>query len=150
MSCKKLVAVVWLVIQFMGCSIGPGNPETAAVRSNCSLEGFTLTEAENRIIEIEDAFVVRKIRGWILNYNDIEKKWPVRFRVLFELRQSEGNMEIMRTIADENGYFEIPNVPEGRYCFKATLYGWETIIGTIIVDKKADEKIAIVLNMTMA
>ncbi len=145
MSCKKLV-IVLVVIQFMGCSIGPEKP----VRSDCSLIGFTMTEVENRIIEIEDAFVVRKIRGWILNHNDIEKKWPVRFRVLFELRQSEGNMEIMRTITDENGYFEIPNVPEGRYCFKATLYGWKSIVGTIIVDKKADAKIAVVFDMPWA
>jgi hypothetical protein len=115
--------------------------------SLCSLDGFTLSAAEHIIEEIKQPFVIQKIEGSIVNFDN--STWSRDSRVLFEIRGIAKDGQIRRTYADENGYFVFNGITEGRYCFKATVLGWQSVMGIIIVSKKADPKGKIVFKMRL-
>jgi hypothetical protein len=41
------------------------------------------------------------------------------------------------------------DITEGRYCFKATVNGWQSVTGIIIVSKRADPERSIVFEMKL-
>ena len=47
------------------------------------------------------------------------------------------------------GRFAISHVPEGTYTFKATKDGFQSVVGTLIVSKKADRQKTIRIEMTI-
>lgn len=139
------------------CSRPAAKPDTASTGGNseyqlqsqivrCGINGFTLAIDEHIIDEIEQPFVVREVNGRILSAT--EQGWPRGIRVLFEIREI-GRTLIKKTYADENGDFIMKNISEGRYCFKATVTGWQSAIGVIIVSKRADPKNRISFEMRL-
>jgi hypothetical protein len=40
--------------------------------------------------------------------------------------------------ADSQGALKVPDVPPGEYCFKATVDGWQSVVGLIVVTQAAD------------
>jgi hypothetical protein len=124
----------------------PRGPATASAERNaviqspisvCGIDGFTQAVDEHIINEIEPPFVVKEIKGKILNTTG--NGWTKVVRVLFEIREA-GHSRIKKTHTDENGDFRIKNISDGRYCFKATVTGWQPVMGIIIVSKQAARK----------
>jgi len=112
----------------------------------CGLEGFTLAIDEHIIDQIEQPIIVRRIGGKITND---QSGWPKKLTILLEIRDARKDVKVHKVYADENGNFIMKNIPEGRYCFKATVMGWQSLMGIIIVDKKADPKSEIVIKMQL-
>jgi Carboxypeptidase regulatory-like domain len=67
--------------------------------------------------------------------------------VLFEIQGPGTEKQLRRATTDEHGRFKIGQVPIGAYKFKATLNGYQSSVGTIVVSKKADKAAAIRLEM---
>jgi len=113
----------------------------------CNADSFTQAITEHILDEIRQPFWVRTIRGKI--NNAIDQEWAEDSRVLFEIRGIDKEKKIRHTYADKYGVFEMSNVPEGQYCFKATVNGWDSVMGVIIVSKTADPKNEIVFEMKL-
>ncbi len=109
------------------------------------LRGFSVSLLEHIIYEIEKPIEVRNVHGTIL-HNAYEEPVPME-DVLFEIRGPNRSDKIRATLTDRNGHFKIRGVPKGRYKFKATLVGFQSVVGTVIVSKKADKKKRITLRM---
>lgn len=151
------IVLVSLII-FFQCSLNHlKEKSTAKVNNNfmgefliskCSIEDFTESEAEHIINEIKKPFIVREVKGKILNSDD-DYGWSENIRVLFEIRRQGENSDVNRVFADANGEFRMVNIPEGNYCFKATVSGWQSVMGIIIVTKKANPMNKIVFKMRL-
>ena len=110
----------------------------------CGLRGFTESAAEHIINEILEPFVVREIKGKISND---EGGWQKDYLVLFEIRGVDQDSKIIRAYTDEDGNFVMKDIPQGRYCFKATVLGLQSVMGVIFVDKTANPKSRVVFKM---
>lgn len=112
----------------------------------CGIEGFTISPIEHIVDEIKRPILVRAVKGKITNE---QGGWPKDTSILFEIRELRGGGGTIKTYADGEGFFCIPGVAEGRYCFKATVVGWQSVIGIIQVDRrtKAKKSILIVMNI---
>jgi len=53
--------------------------------------------------------------------------------VLFEIQGPSTGKKIRRATTDEHGRFKIGHVPAGTYKFKATLDGFQSVMGTMCV-----------------
>ena len=95
---------------------------------------FTRSPYEHIINEIDKPFVVRSVMGFITLIKGDER--PIA-GVLFEIQGPGTDRKIRRCKTDEHGRFKIGHVPEGTYRFKATLSGFQSMMGTITVSKKA-------------
>jgi hypothetical protein len=146
----NLRILIMSFIALQSCSslghFGPIN--TAASGSSCGTLGFTLAPNEHIVDEIKQPIVVRAVKGKLTNE---EGGWPDNwpFPKLFEIRKI-GDSTVIQARADEEGNFEILSVPEGRYCFKATVEGWQSVIGIVIVSKKARQTKMISLVLEIA
>jgi hypothetical protein len=100
----------------------------------CGIAGFTPSPLEHIVDEIERPFFVCAVKGRLRSEGG---DWPTEWPILFEIRRTGKAAKTMRTYADPEGYFEIPGVAEGLYCFKATVSGWRSVMGQIKVSKKA-------------
>jgi hypothetical protein len=110
------------------------------------LKGFTQSPTEHMIMDIEKPFTVTVVQGIVLlddGYHD-----PLR-EVIFEIRGPGKAEKVRGTKTDDNGQFRMPNVPEGTYKFKATLDGYQSVVGTIIVSRDADRRNAIKIDMSV-
>jgi hypothetical protein len=115
---------------------------------HCNFSDFTQARIEHIIDEIRQPFFVRTISGQIISSIN-EGEWAEDSPVLFEIRGIDKENRIMSAHADKYGIFQIASVPEGQYCFKATAEGWHSVMGVIIVTKKADPKNRIVFQMNL-
>ncbi len=110
-----------------------------------SIEDFTKSPTEHVINRIDAPFTVRSIRGIIISTGVRE-----HFQgLLFELQGPGSDRTIRKAVTDENGQFMIKHVRAGAYHFKATRNGWQSVIGTIAVSKRADKHNRIKLNMRL-
>jgi hypothetical protein len=121
---------------------------TSVGHVNCFLEGFTEADPEGFIEQITEPFVVRQIKGKIV---DLEGNtiWFKDHPPLLEIRAFKVliGKPLHGVYVDKNGGFEMEGVPDGPYCFKATMDGWRSVIGIIVVNKKADPKKTIILKL---
>jgi len=137
---------------FQCCAINkrPSNSSREAPQQlilRCDYSGFNEATTEHITNEIIQPFMVRTIFGQITSSNPADEEEWLGESPLFEIRAIDKGKKIWRTHADKYGFFLIANVPEGQYCFKATLQGWNPTRGVIIVTKKADPKNKIVFTM---
>jgi len=144
-----------LIFFFLCCCKPVTKPAPASANSadqlqsqlhKCGIQGFTLAIDEHIINEVEQPFVAREIKGTIRNITG--EGWQKDHRVLFEIREM-GHSLVKRTYADENGNFSMKKISDGRYCFKATLMGWQSVIGVIIINKKASPNNKIIIEMRL-
>jgi hypothetical protein len=105
---------------------------------------FTRSPYEHIINEIDQPFVVRSVVGFITMLRGDER--PIS-GVLFEIQGPGTARKIRRCKTDERGKFKIGHVPEGTYRFKATLSGSQSVMGNIIVSKKAGKNKEIKIAM---
>jgi len=101
-------------------------------KAQSQIGDFTRSPTEHIINEIDQPFVVRSAVGLITVQGD----GPLA-GVLFEIQGPGNDRKMRRCKAGENGRFKMGHVPQGTYRFKATLGGFQSEMGTIIVSKKA-------------
>ena len=112
----------------------------------CGMEGFSRSSVEHIAEEIYKPFVVRSVKGIIISQVG---EWPEGIQVIFEIRLPDRSSQIRRAYTDRQGRFSIPNVPPGEYCFKATVTGWQSVVGTILVTAEAEAKSIIAFEMLL-
>lgn len=114
-------------------------------KSLCSIDGFTLANPEHIVVELEKPFIVRKISGRVY----LEDGQPMP-EVLLEIRGKDTNwksQKIHKVFTNENGFFSFKHIKYGIYCFKVTLDGFQSVMGEIIVSKKAKKNSSVVIEM---
>lgn len=94
---------------------------------------FTKSPTERTIDQIEDPFRVRTVMGTISTTAGEEG----RADVLLEIEGPNDERTMRHVLTDKHGHFKITKLPEGNYRFKATLYGFQSVMGTIVVSKHA-------------
>jgi hypothetical protein len=96
---------------------------------------FTRSPTEHIINQIEQPFVVRSPKGIVSR----QTAGPIEAlaNVLLEIQGPGADRRIRRATSDEKGRFNLGHVPVGTYKFKATLNGFQSVMGTITVSKKA-------------
>jgi Carboxypeptidase regulatory-like domain len=107
------------------------------------LAGFTKSPIEHVINQIDEPFVVRSVNGLI----EFEGANQTLQRVLFEIRGPGGEKRIRQATTDSRGRFQVRHVPNGTYQFKATLNGFQSVVGTIVVTNKATKAKTINISM---
>lgn len=96
---------------------------------------FTRSPLEHIIHRIDQPFVVRSIRGMVNRSAGDKGPLPA---VLFEILGPDQRIRRVKTQPD--GQFKISRVPDGTYQFKATLNGFQSVMGTIVVSSKAPKQ----------
>ncbi len=95
------------------------------------LIGFTATDADGLTVWLDDSFQVQQINGFI----HLPQRTDPIANVLIEVRDDVGLIHSTRT--DDDGRFHMDGIRDGRYLFKAILKGFEPVVGTVVVSKKA-------------
>jgi hypothetical protein len=96
------------------------------------LKGFTKSPTENIIDEPDQPFTVRAVRGLVLDPSGAE-----RDGVVVEIRDEAGRIRGTKT--NRKGTFKFGGVPNGTYKFKVTLDGFQSVVGDIVVSKRANK-----------
>jgi hypothetical protein len=146
-SIVRATALVLLPILLAACISRSRPPKEASNSLGCGIEGFTLSALEHIVNEIRDPIVVRQVQGRISDIDGIAIWYEGHFPLLEIKAQGVNKTKVRGVYADRNGVFKMEGVPEGRYCFKATMDGWQSVMGIIIVSKKADPKSTIILRL---
>jgi len=101
-------------------------------RGRCGSEGFTQSASEHIIVELEKPLRVRTVEG-------TRGDWPDGVSPLFEVRgRGDAPSQRRQVRSDYRGYFKVPGLRAGEYCFKATVDGWQSVTGVIVVSPAAD------------
>jgi hypothetical protein len=142
---KIILVLLSCVFILQGCS-SVRQVERVDIRPGfiCGTEGFTQSPIEHIVDEIKQPIIVRAVKGQITNE---QGGWPRDTSILFEIREIGGLGGTAKTYADSEGSFCLPDVAEGRYCFKITVLGWQSVIGIIQVDRRANAKDSILIVM---
>lgn len=156
MAHYRITAVHVVALLVVGAVVlGEHNGETVSGRTSCAqrapiaccgLEGFSTSAAEHVIVEIKDPFRVRSVEGVITSQGG---EWPEGVSPIFEIRRPGRSEKVRQLQTDAHGLFTMPKVPPGEYCFKATVTGWQSVVGTIVVTADADPKRTITLEMPL-
>jgi hypothetical protein len=117
---------LWIAGVFLVCAPFPWGQA-----SSSGLSDFTQSSTENIIHPIEEPFRVHSVAGTI----SAERSGEVLPDVLFEIEGPGMERRIRHAVTDKHGHFRISRVAKGSYRFKATLAGFQSVIGTIVVSK---------------
>jgi hypothetical protein len=102
-------------------------------------KGFTKSPTEHIISRLDEPITVYSVRGKIIVKGNDD---PLT-EVVFEIRRPGSFERIRAAKSGHDGRFNIAHVPEGTYSFKATKDGFQSVVGTLIVSKKANRQKAI-------
>jgi hypothetical protein len=108
---------------------------------------FTKSPTEHIINQIEQPFVVRSAKGIVSRQTGGPTE--VLANVLLEIQGPGTDRKIRRATSDEKGRFNLGHVPVGTYKFKATLNGFQSVMGTITISKKAAKTDEIKIAMSI-
>lgn len=105
------------------------------------LKGFTKSPTENIIVHLEKPFVVPAPKGDVVDIHE-----TAMHGVLVELEDSAGRIRQART--DSTGRFTLHGLRKGHFRFKVTMDGFQSVVGEIIISKKAprDDVIRVVMR----
>ena len=126
--CESRMKLAWLLILVMSAT-----PSGAA---QDIVGDFSKSPTEHIINQIEQPFVVRSVEGVVIAKKGSSD--PLA-GVLFEIQGPDNDGAIRKGITDARGQFKIGHTPVGTYRFKATLDGFQSVMGRIIVSKKANK-----------
>jgi hypothetical protein len=96
------------------------------------LKGFTKSPTEHIIDEPEKPFTVHDVRGVVLDPSGREMDG-----VVVEIRGEAGRIRGTKT--NLKGTFKLGGVPKSTYKFKVTMNGFQSVVGDIVVSKKANK-----------
>jgi len=105
----------------------------SAIQDTAPVGDFAKSPTEHIINHLERPFVVKSVRGSVSREQGDHE--PLA-NVLFELQGPGGDQRIRRTLTDKHGRFKLGHIPEGTYKFKATLNGFQSVMGIIKVSKR--------------
>jgi hypothetical protein len=112
-----------------------------------NFDGFTKNPIEHIINPVSQPIRVRAVKGMLESQAG---EWPDEAFVVFEMKGPSPSQKVWRAFPKKpSGQFQIRDVPAGKYFFKATAIGWQSVIGTIEVSKDADRKEQIKLYMAL-
>jgi hypothetical protein len=94
------------------------------------LKGFTKSPTEHIIDEPDKPFTLRAVRGVVRDPSGAEMNG-----VVVEIRDQAGR--IRGTETKGKGTFKLSGVPKGTYKFKVTMNGFQSVVGDIVISKKA-------------
>ena len=94
------------------------------------LKGFTKSPTEHIIVRIEEPFMVRALKGVVL-----DAPGTAMHGVLVEVEDSVGHLREATT--DSKGRFTFRGVHNGHFRFKVTMNGFQSVVGVIILSNKA-------------
>lgn len=155
---KQISAFFLFFILILECRCNGGRPPDVELRTGsalsrqmlikiCDSRGFA--ESFDSIAETLGPFSVRQVSGCLTSRN-WDGSWQEGIRPLFEIRAMGKGTKIYRAKADAQGRFAIRGLRDGQYCFMASCWGWDTYFGIVIVDKHADPKNEISIEMGLA
>ncbi len=100
------------------------------------ISDFTKSPTEHIINYVPKPFVVRSVEGTIRLEAGRQKTIA---GVLFEIQGPGSDRKITSAQTNKRGRFKIAGVRPGTYAFKATLNGFQSVVGRIIVSDAAPE-----------
>lgn len=104
--------------------------------------GFTKLQQEQVIVELPKPLHIREVSGTVLAAKGRE---PVR-KALFELRDdTTGKVKATRT--DGEGRFRMKHIKDGKYTFKATRSGYQSVVGILVLREKSPESQPVAIEM---
>ena len=95
------------------------------------LEGFTKSPTEHIIDRLEKPITTRLVSGVILAKTDSR---PLADAV-FEVRGPGATGKVQGVKSDREGRFRFKHLPPGKYVFKVTRDGFQSVIGRLTVSK---------------
>ena len=120
------------------------HPSASQLQSDANRsKGFTEAHSEHIIVQLHEPIVVRDVRGEMRDCDGNPEK-----NAIFEIRL-QSSSQIRRAKTDEKGRFKIRQAPAGTYDFKATLDGFQSVVGTVIVSETANPKARIKLTLNL-
>lgn len=108
------------------------------------LKGFTRSPSEGEIVHLKQSFIVSYIRGVVVRA--VGDKSPLE-GVLFEVRALTGSDVLRSAKTGPDGRFQIKGLPAGKYLFKATALGFQSVVGKVVVSANGGHSRAIKLEM---
>ncbi|HKW35853.1 MAG TPA: carboxypeptidase-like regulatory domain-containing protein [Candidatus Acidoferrum sp.] len=121
---KAAWLVIWVIVAVV----------PAKAQDKAAVGDFTKSPTEHIISQLDQPFVVRSLQGIVSRKEGYQEPLP---NVLFEIQGPGTGRKIRRATTDDHGRFKIGHVPAGTYKFKATLNGFQSVMGTITLSKKA-------------
>lgn len=109
------------------------------------LSDFTRSSTEHITNPIEEPFHVQSVAGTI----STERSGEALAQALFEIEGPGAGRKIRHAVTDKKGHFRISHVPAGTYRFKATLDGFQSVTGTIVVSKSKSSTREIAIHMSL-
>jgi Carboxypeptidase regulatory-like domain len=119
----------------------------ATAQEKATVGDFTKSPTEHIINRIEQPFVVQSVKGIITRQTGGPTE-PLA-NVLLEIQGPGTDRKIRRATTDDSGHFKIGHVPAGSYKFKATLNGFQSVMGTITISKEAPKADEIKIAMSI-
>lgn len=104
--------------------------------------GFTKLQQEQVIVELPKPLHIREVSGTVLAAKGRE---PVR-KALFELRDDTTG-KVKATKTDGEGRFRIKHIKDGKYTFKATRSGYQSVVGILVLREKSPESQPVTIEM---
>ena len=111
--------------------------------------GFAKSSPEHIINEMDAPFHVRRIEGTVVcvafgasvpvPVNDPRDCGPMP-NALFEIRGPGTSMVVRGVKTDKAGRFKLKHVAPGIYRFKATFNAYQSVVGTVVIDKKGSSE----------
>jgi hypothetical protein len=98
------------------------------------LEGFRKSATEGTIVHLQKPFVVRAVNGVIIR--SVGDESPVE-GALFELRGPGSSVIIRSATTRSDGKFSLSRVRHGKYVFKVTAPGFQSVVGIVLVSSRA-------------
>jgi len=140
MSNRITLRIALLCFPFLACSFDWAQDHI----ESGELQGFTRSPEEHIINRIVAPLTVRDVKGSAFIADGL--KTPAG-GVLFELRGPDDSVTIASTMTKRTGEFHLKHVGPGKYLFKATLSGFQSVVGTIIVSPKAVRDHVVTIEM---
>ena len=132
----KALLLIWLVTA----------TELGLAQEKATIGDFTKSRTEHIINQIDQPFTVRSVAGVISRKQGDQGPLP---DVLFEIQGTGTDRKIKRAKTNQYGRFKIEHVPVGTYKFKATLDGFQSVMGTVTVSKKAEGTADVKIEMSV-
>lgn len=149
---NKVIGILWFVLSFSACRSveRPFDFLNIDLRNLCRPEEFAANSMAVQFFPIREPLRVRRIKGMI-TIRDWKGTWGDDWPVLYlrSLAKSKKTYEIR---GDVTGRIFPRKLPQGSYCFvaSASASGYRGAYGIIIIDKKADPKNEINIELPLA
>ena len=132
----RIPLVFGIFLLLAGLGIGQERFESGKYKGFIKYSAFA-------IVELQDPFTVREAKGVVLFPNRTD---PLP-NVVVEFRDADGKIKATKT--DSRGQFKFRSLREGTYMFKTTLDGFQSVVGTVVLQKSVKKSEAIRIEIPL-